>query len=315
MNAITMNLLPFDWLVFGKFIVQSFIIVYAVLWVWRRILGTQAERLIYGVLVLAAVYLVFDLLGFSMITSILRHLVPVAIIAAVIIFQPEIRKGLGYLGRMKSFQLDFSLVDNEAKDLRRDINQIIVAVRECSRNKYGALIVVEPPEAERYYVSPGTEINAEISSSLLLSIFFPKSPLHDGAVVIRHGKVVSAGVILPMTDNPKLSYQYGTRHRAAIGLSEMYDSLCIVVSEETGAISAASQGTLVTYSKAEELSEPISSVYERTGSSKTSHLVAALSNLVPFGRKVVPSSALKKKLAKGHGAASAPGRDQGTSSI
>lgn len=318
MNAITINLPPVDWLVCAKFLVQLFIIIYAVLWVWRRIVGTQAERLVYGVLFLGTVYLVFALLGFSMITSILRHIVPVAIIAAVIIFQPEIRRGLGYLGRMKTFHLDFSLADNEAKDLSRDINEIIIAVRECSRNKYGALIVIEPPEAERYYVSPGTEVNAAISNSLLLSIFYPKSPLHDGAVVIRHRKIVSAGVILPMTDNPKLSHQYGTRHRAAIGLSEIYDSLCIVVSEETGAISAASRGMLTTCSNAEELAEAISSVYQRSGSTKTSHLVAAISNLVPFGRKVVPSAKLKKKLAEDHSPgpnpspASVPIPDQGT---
>lgn len=315
MNFLTTSLSQIDWLVFIKYVVQLFIIVYATLWLWRRIAGTQAARLVNGVLVLGAAYLVFHFLGFSMITSILRHTVPAAIIIGVIVFQPEIRRGLGYLGRMKSFQLDFSLSDNEAADLSRDVNQIIVAVRELSRNKNGALIVVEPPEAERYYLSPGTEINADISSGLLLSIFFPKSPLHDGAVIIRQRKIISAGVILPMTDNPKLSHQYGTRHRAAIGLSEVYDCLCIVVSEETGTISAASRGMLVPHSNAEELAEPISSVYQRHGATKTSHLVAAITNLVPFSRKVVPSTALKKKISKGHGTTAKATGDQGATSV
>src|SRR5579883_1611330 len=100
MNFITTSLSQIDWLVFAKYLVQLFIIVYATLWLWRRIAGTQAARLVNGVLVLGALYLVFHLLGFSMITSILRHTVPAAIITAVIIFQPEIRRGLGYLGRM-----------------------------------------------------------------------------------------------------------------------------------------------------------------------------------------------------------------------
>ena len=143
------------------------------------------------------------------------------------------------------------------------------------------MIVIEPPEGERDYLSPGTPVNADISATLLLTLFFPKSPLHDGAVVIRKAKIVAAGVILPMTDNPKLSYKYGTRHRAAIGLSETYDGLCIVVSEETGAISAASRGMLARYSNAEDLSDPIAYLYHQGAESNDSPLSSFLSL---FGR-------------------------------
>jgi diadenylate cyclase len=163
---------------------------------------------------------------------------------------------------MERFRFDLSLRNVEVDKFKRDIEQIISAVGELSQNKTGALIVVEPLEGERDYLSPGTTVNADISSNLLQTIFFPNCPLHDGAVVIRRHKIVAAGVILPMTGNTKLSTKYGTRHRAALGLSEIYDGLCIVVSEETGSISAASRGLLVRYPKAEELAEPLSYIYK-----------------------------------------------------
>lgn len=261
MNDFTEVWSQIDWPNTLKTFFQIVIIIYCTIWVWRRIVGTQAERLVKGVMVLIGVCVISYFAGFGLVTSILQHLIPVAVMALVIIFQPEIRRGLGYLGRMNNFRVDFSLPNREVDNSNRDITQIISAVRELSRTKVGALIVVEPPEGERDYLSPGTTVNADISSNLLLSIFFPKSPLHDGAVVIRQNKIVAAGVILPMTEDPKLSYRYGTRHRAAIGLSEIYDGLCIVVSEETGSISAANRGMLVRYNAADELTDPLSYIY------------------------------------------------------
>lgn len=248
--------------------VQVALLLYCAIWVWRRIVGTQAERLVKGVTVLIFICGASYLAGFSLVTSILQPLIPIAVMAAVIIFQPEIRRGLGYLGRMNTFRVDFSLPDRDLDNTKRDIAHIITAVKELSKGKVGALIVVEPPEGERDYLSPGTPVNADVSSNLLLTIFFPKSPLHDGAVVIRQNKIVAAGVILPMTEDPKLSYKYGTRHRAALGLSEIYDGLCIVVSEETGAISAANRGMLVRYNAADELADPLSYVYHQGADGK-----------------------------------------------
>ena len=258
-----------NWLTALKTFVQMVIICYCAIWIWRRIVGTQAERLVKGVMVLIGVAVISYFAGFSLITSILQHLIPVAVMALVIIFQPEIRRGLGYLGRMNNLRVDFSLPNREIDNTRRDVAQIISAVRDLSRTKTGALIVVEPPEGERDYLSPGTPVNADISSNLLLSIFYPKSPLHDGATVIRQNKIVAAGVILPMTDDPKLSSRYGTRHRAAIGLSEIYDGLCIVVSEETGSISAANRGILARYATADELMDPLSYMYLQGADRKT----------------------------------------------
>ncbi|MBS1957471.1 MAG: TIGR00159 family protein [Cyanobacteria bacterium SZAS-4] len=258
-----------NWLNAVKNFIQMLIICYCAIWIWRRIVGTQAERLVKGVMVLIGVAVISYFAGFTLVTSILQHLIPVAVMALVIIFQPEIRRGLGYLGRMNNFKVDFSLPNRETENTKRDIAQIISAVRDLSKTKVGALIVVEPPEGERDYLSPGTPVNADISSNLLLSIFFPKSPLHDGAVVIRQNKIVAAGVILPMTDDPKLSSRYGTRHRAAIGLSEIYDGLCIVVSEETGSISAANRGILARYGSADDLLDPLSYMYLKDADRKS----------------------------------------------
>ncbi len=268
-----------------KLFIQVLIISYCITWSWQRIVGSQAERLVKGVLVLAGIWGVSSLFGFTLITNLLHLLVPVAFLALVVIFQPELRRGLGYLGKMQTLKFDWSLTDADQERTKRNIDQVIQAVRELSRTKEGALIVVEPPEGERDYVSPGTTLNADISSTLLLTIFFSKSPLHDGAVVLRQDKIVAAGVILPMTDDPQLSYRYGTRHRAAIGLSETYDGLCIVVSEETGAISAASRGMLARYKAAEDLYEPIMYLYTQGGDSKSHVPLTSFLSLFSKGKE------------------------------
>lgn len=249
-----------EWINVARIALEVLMIGYAIVWTWGRIRGTQAERLVKGIIILSVLCVLSWLLQMTLITAILQHLIPVAVVSLVIIFQPEIRRGLGYLGRT-TFKVDFSLADSQKQRASEVIAHIISAVRELSRDRTGALIVIEPEEGERDYLSPGTTMNAEVSSNLLLSIFVTKSPLHDGAVVIRTDKIVAAGVILPITDNPKLSYRYGTRHRAAIGLSEIYDGLCIVVSEETGAISAANRGMIVRYEDADGLADALSYFY------------------------------------------------------
>lgn len=278
----------------AKFIVQMVIIGYAVIWSWRRIRGTHAARILKGLMFLAVVWMLSSIFGLTLITTILKELVPVLVIAFIVIFQPELRRGLGYLGRTR-FKLDFSLSDTADEKAQEVINQIILAVSELSRSRTGALLVVEPPEGERDYVSPGTTLNAEVSTSLLLSIFNPQSPLHDGAVIIRQDKIVAAGVILPVTDNPKLSNRYGTRHRAALGLSEIYDGLCIVASEETGAISAANRGMLVRYSSADELADALSYVYHQVPPQKSEGPWQSLTGLLrgkraPTGEHPRPSA-------------------------
>ncbi|MBY0356860.1 MAG: diadenylate cyclase CdaA [Candidatus Obscuribacterales bacterium] len=268
----------------AKIAFQIFIIGYALAWTWRRIRKTQAERLLKGLLVLAMVWMLSWAFGLTIISNILREMVPVLVIAVVIVFQPELRRGLVYLGRT-TFKVDLSLSDTQNEKAKEVISQIISAVRELSKHKTGALIVVEPPEGERDYVSPGTTLNAEVTASLLLSIFNTNSPLHDGAVVIRENKILAAGVILPMTNSQKLSHRYGTRHRAALGLSEIYDGLCIVASEETGAISAASRGMLVRYNSADELSDALLYIYHQLPDQKTETALQSFFKIFSLPRK------------------------------
>lgn len=271
----------------GKMVLQFLIIGYAIFWTWGRIHGTQAERLVKGVMFFVSFWLICYFMGLTIITALLREMIPVLLIAVVIVFQPELRRGLGYLGRTR-FRVDFALSDTHNEKAKEVISQIIQAVRELSRTKTGALIVVEPPEGERDYISPGTTINADVTASLLLTIFNTTSPLHDGAVVIRQNKIIAAGVILPMTDSTKLNYRYGTRHRAALGLSERYDGLCIVASEETGAISAANRGMLVRYNSADELADALNYMYHQDQDEKAAESQTPLNAfLALFNRRKV----------------------------
>lgn len=304
-----------NWLTAIRLFVQAVIICYCVTWIWKRILGTQAERLVKGVMVMVAICVASYWCGFTLITSILQQLIPVAVLALMIIFQPEIRRGLGYIGRMKPFSIDFSLPNSEEAKTKHDIDQIISAVRDLSRNRIGALLVVEPPEGERDYLSPGTPINADISSALILSIFYPNSPLHDGALVIREDKIVAAGVILPMTDDPKLSYRYGTRHRAAIGLSEIYDGLCIVVSEETGSISAANRGMLVRYNDASELADPLVYLYHQHGPSETTSSSPLSSFLTLFSKSKREPDVVSPQTQRSHSNSKSNGNGQHISAV
>lgn len=275
-----------DWRSLATLALQLVIIGYAIFWMWNRIRGTQAERLVKGIMVLTSICLLSWVLRLTLITSILQQLIPIAVVSLFIIFQPEIRRGLGHLGHT-SFRVDLSLTNVQKERQKQIIEEVVAAVHELSRERTGALVVIEPPEGERDYLSPGTPINGLVSANLLVSIFQPKSPLHDGAVVIRADSLLAAGVILPITDNPKLNYRYGTRHRAAIGLSEIYDGLCIVVSEETGAISAANRGMLVRYDSAEELREPLAYFY--TDEAAPPSLLQSFLSL--FSRKKADSTA------------------------
>ena len=174
-------------------------------------------------------------------------MVSVIMFGAVIIFQPEIRKFLGYLGQSNIFHAH--LKKRNLKDVQKVnvLKELIETVKYLSKTRTGALMVLEREEDVNSYSDVGTQLDATLSTELLLTIFHPNTPLHDGAVVISGDVVKSAGVLLPLTEDPKLSWKYGTRHRAAIGMSEVSDSACLVVSEETGDVSIALDGTLRKY--------------------------------------------------------------------
>ena len=220
--------------------------------VYEKLKGTQAERVLRGLILISPVILICYALKLGIITRLIEIFSPTILIGLIVIFAPEFRRVLMQLGGNLSL-VDYIHIAESKKSVNEACNEILDVVATLQQNKVGALIAVEKANVERYYVNPGFGINAKLSKELLITIFNPKSPLHDGAVILKGFTVLAAGVILPMTENPKLDWQYGTRHRAAIGFSEVTDALCLVVSEETGGLSIASQGRLTHYNTIENI--------------------------------------------------------------
>ena len=229
--------------------VLAFILYY----LYRRFIrGTQSENLVRGSLVLVVMWAFSDLLiriNLNIFGVFLKTLVSIVSFALIVIFQPELRRFLGYIGQGNLFEKLFlnggDFIDAKKTDI---VKELIETIKYLSKSKTGGLIVLQKDVSSLAQSDVGVKLNADITQELLLTIFFPKTPLHDGAVVIRDNKIISAGVLLPLTEDPKLSWRYGTRHRAAIGVSEVYpDCACIVVSEETGDVSIAIDGILKKY--------------------------------------------------------------------
>jgi diadenylate cyclase len=200
--------------------------------------GTRASQMFAGLVVLVVASLVAQWVQLNALNWIISSLKTVWVIAFVIIFQPELRKGLALIGQNRLFG-PFIRVQEFGV-----LGEILKAVEQMSEENKGGLIVVERDIGLRNFEETGTPLNAKVTSELLLTLFTPHSPLHDGAVIIRGDEAVAAGCLLPLSENPRLPADLGTRHRAAIGLSEETDSVVIVVSGETGSISIASRGTL-----------------------------------------------------------------------
>ncbi len=203
---------------------------------------TRAEQLIKGLLILLIGTKLSDWLELWVINYLLRNTMTLGVIALLIVFQPELRRALEYLGRSRL--LSKSLVELADEELNDKVKEITDAAASLSRQKIGALIVLEMETGINDVIETGNRIEGIISSSLLINIFIPNGPLHDGAVVIRKDKIMAAGCFLPLTENQNLSKELGTRHRAAIGITENSDAIAVIVSEETGAISVAREGKI-----------------------------------------------------------------------
>lgn len=207
----------------------------------RLFRGTQAVQLLRGILVIGLVIAIItrtvDLTAFSWL---LRSSSLVVLVAIPVIFQPELRRALERVGRGMPF-LNRRV---EGATTQEMINEIVKACEQLSDNRFGALIVLEGATGLGEYIDRGVVISGEVSAELLTTIFFPKTALHDGAVIIRDGRVAAAACVLPLTHRELLDPQLGTRHRAAIGITEQSDALAVAVSEETGAISVARNGRI-----------------------------------------------------------------------
>ena len=214
--------------------------------VFYKVLGlikeTRAEQLVKGFLIILIISKLSEWAKLYAINYILQNTFTIGLIALVIIFQPELRKALEHLGR--SQWLINTNKKGSVEEQTRAINEIVDAVSVMSRKKIGALIVVERLIGINDIIDTGTKLEAKISADLIMNIFYPKAPLHDGAVVIKNNKIMAAGCLLPLSSNKYISKELGTRHRAAMGMTESSDALIVIVSEETGAISMAVEGKL-----------------------------------------------------------------------
>lgn len=225
-----------------KDIVDMAIVAFVFYKLYMLIRETRAEQLIKGILVLLIATQASEFLQLHVINWILINTIQVGVIALLIVFQPELRKALEYIGRTKL--LTKSIVDIENEEVKLMADEIAEAIGSLSRQRIGALIVLERSIRLAEVLETGTTIKGKVTRGLLINIFIPNTPLHDGAVVIRNTEIMAAGCLLPLTENTNLSKELGTRHRAAIGITERSDALVIVVSEETGAISVAEEGKL-----------------------------------------------------------------------
>lgn len=218
------------------------VLIYQLMKVIRE---TRAMQLLKGIALLLVMLLLSDWLNLTAINYILGNAVQVGLFAVVVIFQPELRNVLERVGRSKAGKLiDIFSGQNEAEGELKVIDELCEAAENLSKTKTGALIVIERQTKLGDVIRTGSIINADMSAALLENIFVPNTPLHDGAVIVRDDRIYVAGCLLPLTSNGNLSRELGTRHRAALGISEASDAMVIVVSEETGKISIAINGTL-----------------------------------------------------------------------
>lgn len=236
----TMGFVPFTFIDFIDIILVAAIMF----WIYRATRGTNAPYIISGIIMIYLMWVVVRTLNMELLSNILGQFVSVGVIALIIVFQPEIRRFLQMIGmRQKRFNFIARIFNRNDNTSVTIIAPIVQACREMSAHKTGALIVIGRQSNLRLITEGGIAIDAKISTPLLENIFFKNAPLHDGAVVIEGDRIVAAKCILPVTqsDVPK---SYGTRHRAAIGMSEISDAIILVVSEETGGISIAHGGTI-----------------------------------------------------------------------
>ena len=214
--------------------------------------NTRVWQLITGIALLLILTALSGLLRLDILNYLLTSIMTYGVIVMIVIFQPELRRGLEQLGSNKITKF-FGIDKDIATKTKEDIYKIVIAAQELSKNKTGGLIVIERDIKIRDIADTGIPLNAEVSPQLLVNIFVPKTPLHDGAVVISNNVIEAAACILPLANDKEIAKELGTRHRAAIGISKETDAIAVVVSEETGKISIAKDGTLIADLKEEAL--------------------------------------------------------------
>lgn len=217
--------------------------------------GTRAVQMLIGIIVITIIYFISRELDLLTLHWLLKTFLNSIFLIVIIVFQRDIRRFLTQVGKTP-FQKQQDIVT-------QDLNEIVKAVIHMAKRRIGALIVMERETGLRDYIESGHSIDAKLTRELLISIFLPTSPIHDGAVVVYNGRIHSAGCLLPLTRNASLSKRYGTRHRAALGLSEETDAVVLVVSEETQEISLVENGTIKTYRDEESIASSLHKIFIR----------------------------------------------------
>jgi diadenylate cyclase len=240
------------------------IIAILIYYLLKLLRGTRSVQIIIAIALIVLFYRGAQWARLEMVEWLLTTLLPYVAIALIILFQPEIRRALSRFGR------NLSLMKFTSHNPKAIFDDIVMAAEYFSQNRIGALIVVERQASLRTYIESGIPLDAKLSYDLLLSIFRPGSPLHDGAVIIEGSRVAAAGCFLPLSLNPLISNKLGTRHRAAIGITEDGDAVVVLVSEETGSISMASAGSIETNLTPDELSDRLADIVSRRRSTLVS---------------------------------------------
>jgi diadenylate cyclase len=215
---------------------------------------TRAEQLIKGLIILLVMLKLSEWAKLYVVHYILMNTMTLGVVALLIVFQPELRRALEYIGRSKFLSKSMESTDEGFNSM---VSNLVNAVISLSREKIGALIVIERETGLNEIIQTGVKIDGQISSGLLINVFIPNTPLHDGAVIIRRDRLMAAGCFLPLSETKSISKELGTRHRAAIGIAEQSDAIVVIVSEETGTISVAMNGKLTRHLDANGLTTVI----------------------------------------------------------
>jgi diadenylate cyclase len=246
--------------------------------------GTRAVQLLRGMLLLLVAYLVANALQLHTITWLVQSTATMIIVAIPVVFQPELRRALSLIGQGELFKGELFVPGKGVTDPQRMVDELVAATKFLSSRKIGALVILERQTGLNEFIETGTLINGMLSAELLTSLFHTSSPLHDGAIIVRGDRIVAAGALLPLSESLRRGHRrpIGTRHRAALGLTETTDALAIVVSEETGAVSIAREGQLFRFLSEDELRTQLESVFNppRPARPQTNNLGLAI-----FGRK------------------------------
>ena len=214
-------------------LLDIFVVWFLIYRLFELVRGTKAVQLLKGVAIFIGIRIVAELIGLHTLSWLMNQVITYGVIAAIIIFQPEVRRGLEHLGRSAFFKTS----KKEELDDERMILAFDKAIQYMSKRKIGALVTIQRSTGLDEYIETGIDLDADITGELLINIFIPNTPLHDGAVIVKDGKIAVASAYLPLSDSMLIPKEFGTRHRAAVGISEVSDALTFIVSEETGGVS------------------------------------------------------------------------------